>query len=263
MNDVTDFWRSIHVPTYGNAIPNSGTTVNSTVAADPVVLQVATNEVATLQAMILTNANGANPATVTLTLDAVMFLQMDIPPSTTMVAIGFQGIDPGTLDVVGGQQIGINASGVATSEVSYALTYCRRSQGWRELPRKAPTTVIEQRVTLGTHERQALARMLKAEERARYMEGIGAVGQPLAVAGGVITAAYLGAQAYRLVGGVSDFVQGGAYDRFMSFFLGKEQYEKSKAEQAARRGDKSGFDIAVDTFLGFTTGKGILWGRDD
>jgi len=129
MNEVTNFWRSIHVPTYGNPIPNSGATVSSTVAADPVVLQVATNEVATLQAMILTNADGANPGTVTLTLDSVIFLQMDVPPSSTMVAIGFQGLDPGSVQVVGGQQIGINVSGVATSELSYALSYCRTSQG--------------------------------------------------------------------------------------------------------------------------------------
>lgn len=129
MNDVTNFWRSIHVPTYGNPIPNSGTTVSSTVDVQPVVLQVPTNEVATLQAMILTNADGVNPATVTLTLDAVIFLQMDVPPSTTMVAIGFQGLDPGAVQVVGGQQIGINASGASTSDVSYALTYCKTAQG--------------------------------------------------------------------------------------------------------------------------------------
>ncbi len=128
MNDVTEFWRSIHVPTYGNPIPNSGDTVVSTVDANPVVLQVATNEVATLQAMILTNSNAASPATATLVLDSVMFLQMDVPPSTTMVAIGFQGLEPG-MEVVGGQQIGINVSGVASSELSYALAYCRSSQG--------------------------------------------------------------------------------------------------------------------------------------
>ena len=131
------------------------------------------------------------------------------------------------------------------------------------MPRKAPTTVIEQRVTLGTHERQALARMLKAEERTRYMEGIGAAAQPLAIGAGVITAAYLGASAYRLVGGVADFATGGAYDRLMEFMLGKEFNEKRKAENAARRGDKSNLDITVDFLLGLTTGKGILWGHED
>ena len=95
------------------------------------------------------------------------------------------------------------------------------------------------------------------------MEGIGALGQPIALAGGVITAAYLGAQAYRLVGGVADFVSGGAYDRLMGFILGEEENEKRKAEVAADMEGKSRFDMAVDTFLGFTTGKGILWGRDD
>tara|TARA_Y100000114_G_scaffold104939_1_gene98212 strand:+ start:2348 stop:2737 length:390 start_codon:yes stop_codon:yes gene_type:complete len=129
------------------------------------------------------------------------------------------------------------------------------------MPRKAPTTVIEQRVTLGTHERQALARMLKAEERTRYMEGIGAAAQPLAIGAGVITAAYLGASAYRLVGGVADFATGGAYDRFIAFFIGDEANEKRKADVKAS--GKSNFDLAVDTFLGFTTGKGILWGRED
>ena len=129
------------------------------------------------------------------------------------------------------------------------------------MPRKAPTQVIEQRVTLGTHERAALARVLKAEERARTLEGIGAVAEPLAIGAGVITAAYLGASAYRLVGGVADFATGGAYDRFMEFLLGKEFNEKRKAENAAK--GKSNTDVLVDTFLGFTTGKGILWGRDD
>jgi len=129
MNDVTEFWRSIHAPTYGNPIANSGVTVNSTVAADPVILQVPTNEVAMLQAMILTNANGANPSTVTVTLDAVIILQMDVPPSSTMVAVGFQGLDPNSIQIVGGQQLGINQTGVGSSEVSYALTYCLTSQG--------------------------------------------------------------------------------------------------------------------------------------
>ena len=129
MNDVTEFWRSIHVPTYGNPIPNSGATVVSTIDANPVVLQVATNEVATLQAMILTNGNGANPATVTLTIDSVIFLQMDVPPSSTMVAIGFTGLEPGSMQAVGGQQIAANVSGVSASDLSYALSYCRTSQG--------------------------------------------------------------------------------------------------------------------------------------
>ena len=129
------------------------------------------------------------------------------------------------------------------------------------MPRKAPTTVIEQRVTLGTHERTALARMLKAEERARYMEGIGAAAQPLAIGAGVITAAYLGASAYRLVGGVADFATGGAYDRLMNFILGTEANEKRKSDIAAS--GKSNLDNVIDTFLGFTTGKGILWGRED
>lgn len=129
------------------------------------------------------------------------------------------------------------------------------------MPRKAPTTVIEQRVTLGTHERQALARMLKAEERARYMEGIGAAAQPLAIGAGVVTAAYLGASAYRLVGGVADFATGGAADRIYAFFLGDEVNEERKAKLAAD--DRTRAEVAFDTFLGWTTGKGILWGRDD
>ena len=129
MNDVTDFWRSIHAPTYGNPIANSGVTLNSTVDVAPVVLQVPNNEVAMLQAMILTNADGANPSSVTLTIDSVIVLQMDVPPSTTMVAIGFQGLDPNSIQIVGGQQLGINQSGVASSAVSYALTYCLTSQG--------------------------------------------------------------------------------------------------------------------------------------
>lgn len=103
--------------------------------------------------------------------------------------------------------------------------------------------------------------MLKAEERARYMEGIGAAAQPIAIGAGVVTAAYLGASAYRLVGGVADFATGGAYDRLMGFILGTEANEKRKADLA--NSNKSGFDTLVDTFLGFTTGKGILWGRDD
>ena len=129
MVDVTTFWRSIHAPTYGNPIANSGTTVNGTVDSAPTVLQVPNNEVAMLQAMIFTNANASNPSTVTLTLDTVIILQMDVPPSTTMVAIGFQGLAPNSIQIVGGQQLGINQSGVSSAEVSYALSYCLTSQG--------------------------------------------------------------------------------------------------------------------------------------
>ena len=103
--------------------------------------------------------------------------------------------------------------------------------------------------------------MLKAEERARYLEGFGAAAQPIALGAGVITAAYLGASAYRLVGGVADFATGGAYDRLMAFILGDEANEKRKTEAATDT--RSNLDVAVDTFLGFTTGKGVLWGRDD
>ena len=129
LNDVVDFWRSIHVPTYGSPIASSSVLVNSNVDSDPVVLQVPSNEVVMLQAMIITNNDGANPSTVTLTLDAVMFFQMQVPPSTTVVAIGFQGIEPCSMMAVGGQQIAINQSGATASQVQYALTYCKTSQG--------------------------------------------------------------------------------------------------------------------------------------
>jgi len=126
---VTDFWRSIHAPTYGNPIANSGVLVSSNVDANPVVLQVPTNQVAYLQAMAISNQDPVNPATVTLTLSAVVMFQTSVPPSSTVVAIGFQGLDPG-LQVVGGQQLGINQTGAASSaDVQYQLAYCLTSQG--------------------------------------------------------------------------------------------------------------------------------------
>ena len=126
---VTEFWRSIHAPTYGSPIANSAVLVNSTVDANPVVLQVPNNEVAQLQAMVITNADAANPSTATLTLDNVIFFQGTVPPSSTIVAIGFTGLEPCSMNVVGGQQVAINQSGVAAADVSYQLTYALTSQG--------------------------------------------------------------------------------------------------------------------------------------
>jgi len=129
LNEVVEFWRSIHVPTYGSPIAKSAVLVNSNVDANPVVLQVPDNEACMLQAMIITNNDASNASTVTLTLDAVIFFQQAVPPSTTIVAIGFQGIDPCSMQVVGGQQISINQSGATAAQVQYALTYCKTSQG--------------------------------------------------------------------------------------------------------------------------------------
>jgi len=129
MNDVTDFWRSVHVPTYGSPIASSAVLVSGDVDSAPVVLQLPVNECAQLQAMIITNADAANPSTATLTLDNVIFFQMDVPPSSTVVAIGFQGIEPCSMHMVGGQQLAINQSGATAAQVSYALTYALTSQG--------------------------------------------------------------------------------------------------------------------------------------
>lgn len=72
------------------------------------------------------------------------------------------------------------------------------------MPRKAPTEVIEQRLAFGSFERQLLAPMLAARKREAYLKTAlyGTVG--LAGVATLGTMAWLGIQAYALVGGSSE-----------------------------------------------------------
>ncbi|WP_438995678.1 hypothetical protein, partial [Poseidonia sp.] len=72
------------------------------------------------------------------------------------------------------------------------------------MPRKAPSEVIEQRIALGTFERQLLTPMLEARKREAYLKTAlyGTVG--LAGVATLGTMAWLGIQAYALVGGAAD-----------------------------------------------------------
>ncbi len=72
------------------------------------------------------------------------------------------------------------------------------------MPRKAPSNVIEQRIALGTFERQLLTPILQAQKRDAYLKTAlyGTVG--LAGVATLGTMAWLGIQAYALVGGAGE-----------------------------------------------------------
>ena len=72
------------------------------------------------------------------------------------------------------------------------------------MPRKAPTEVIEQRISFGSFERALLPSMLAARKREAYLNAAlyGTVGLAGVATLGVM--AWLGIQAYALVGGASE-----------------------------------------------------------
>ena len=72
------------------------------------------------------------------------------------------------------------------------------------MPRKAPSEVLEQRIALGSFERQLLAPIIAARKREAYLKTAlyGTVG--LAGIATVGTMAWLGIQAYALVGGAAE-----------------------------------------------------------
>lgn len=128
LTEVVNFWRGVHVPTYGVPIPSSSKSATGD-ASSPAVLTPGTNETAYLTAMSISNANGSDVSTVSISVGGALIFKTDCPPSSSVVVIGFQGINSGLM-LVGGQPMTITQTGLSTaSELSYVLSYSLAIQG--------------------------------------------------------------------------------------------------------------------------------------
>tara|TARA_Y100000004_G_C8879760_1_gene397079 strand:+ start:639 stop:1046 length:408 start_codon:yes stop_codon:yes gene_type:complete len=109
-----------------------------------------------------------------------------------------------------------------------------------KIPRKAPNTVVEQRVTLGQFERAQLGQALQLAKRQQVIEGVTASMIPLTVAaigfGGVIVAT----KAWEKINGLIptfDGVLDGVSNTIFGSSATQEAILREAAEEAARDGE--------------------------
>lgn len=95
------------------------------------------------------------------------------------------------------------------------------------MPRQAPSSVAEQRVTLGNYERTELKQTLDAVQRQMKINSVVRVGQTALTAGAVIGVGYLGflsvsmlAKAFGYVGDIAEEVR----DAAETVVFGKDEY---------------------------------------
>lgn len=111
---LTSFWRAIHVPTYGQAIPGSAFTVNHT--GDGAAYAPGVNESALINGLTISNADPANPATVSLDLDGVIVYQ-----SAPIASFQFEtviGLQDNAFQITNGQTLSVTVAGAAPASVS-------------------------------------------------------------------------------------------------------------------------------------------------
>lgn len=123
--DVVEFWRSVHVPAYGQPIPGTATTNTGT--GDSPILATSTNQTAYVNGLSLTNNNATTPADVSLTIDGVLVAVVNVPPSSSAIAVGLTGMAPFSL--VEPQVLSQTVSGVAAGDVAFNVAYALTVQG--------------------------------------------------------------------------------------------------------------------------------------
>jgi hypothetical protein len=120
------------------------------------------------------------------------------------------------------------------------------------MPRKAPTDVYEQRVSLGTFERQLMQPYLDARKREAYLKTGLYAGLGLASVATVGTMAWLGIQAYALVGGAADELAQkweDAKDAVNTVIVGPETVDTAKPVPRDSTGQVSE-DLGINALLG-------------
>lgn len=128
MNDVTNFWRSIHAPAYGMPIPGSAKESTGT-DSSPVVLNLATNQTAYVTAMSVSNTSGTDASTVTITIGSATVFKQSVPPNETVVVVGAGSGAMQPFYLVDGLDVGITQSGATPGDVAYVLAYGLAVQG--------------------------------------------------------------------------------------------------------------------------------------
>jgi len=125
--NLVKWWRSIHVPTYGQPIPGSATT--ATGSGDGPIVAPITNETMLINALALTNADPVNPAEVSLTIDGIQVAAVVVDPLGTATAVGAGAQAVPTLTLADGHTLSMNVSGAAPSDVSFGVAYSLLVQG--------------------------------------------------------------------------------------------------------------------------------------
>lgn len=111
---LTSFWRAIHVPTYGQAIPGSAFAI--THAGDGVAYAPGTNESAMITGVVLTNGDPANPATVTIDIDGAIVHQSTAIPSFGLATV--IGLGDCSLAMTNGQTLSVTVTTAAPASVT-------------------------------------------------------------------------------------------------------------------------------------------------
>tara|TARA_R110000751_G_scaffold103921_2_gene199288 strand:+ start:108 stop:569 length:462 start_codon:yes stop_codon:yes gene_type:complete len=147
------------------------------------------------------------------------------------------------------------------------------------MPRRAPTEIVEQRITFGNYERQFVTEVKNDAEKALKVATISAVALPVSIGIGGALLGYglykggkqigIGLRNFQLF---DDFLdEGESAIGFLTFGLyddlakhAKDKENKSRAEQGLPPKEKKGTaENLGDFLLTLWTGKGILWGRED
>lgn len=121
---LTSWWRSIHVPTYGQPIPGSAFAVNH--IGDGVAYAPGTNESANINGMTVTNGDPVATATVAIDLDGAIVHQVDVPPFEYRSIIGLGDC---ALQITNGQSLSVTVSGAAPATVSTEIVGFLTVQG--------------------------------------------------------------------------------------------------------------------------------------
>lgn len=122
---LTETWRAVHAPTYGQPIPSTGTTAST--VGDTVLFGPSTNQTAYINAIDFTNADPTTPATVELTINGVSLGLTTVPALSTVSVIGIGGIQPFML--ANGHNLSQSITGVPPASVTGQVAYCLTVQG--------------------------------------------------------------------------------------------------------------------------------------
>ena len=147
------------------------------------------------------------------------------------------------------------------------------------MPRRAPDQVQEMRITFGNYERQFVTEIKNDIEKTIKVATISAVALPVSVGIGGALLGYglykggkqigIGLRNFQLF---DDFLdEGESAIGFLTFGLyddlakaAKDAEDKARAEQGLPPKEKKSTAENLGNFLlGWLTGKGILWGRED
>jgi hypothetical protein len=122
---LTRWWMAIHAPTYGQPIPGSAFAINH--AGDGAAYAPGTNESASINGLVVTNGDPANPATVTLDIDGAIVHQESAIPSFEFRSIIGLGDCP--LQMTNGQTLSVTVTGAAPAAVTVELVGFLTVQG--------------------------------------------------------------------------------------------------------------------------------------